>query len=234
MFRRSFQSLLLMAALIATLPGATAPVAAAAQETSDILHMIDGLETAYARRYDSPALHPHLATPEPGTAMDAGIPDLVSTTVLEFVDTDAATAALRLLRNDMAIQMLSGQDDVSIDDFEPVDLGDQGLLYIREPGDAGDTASGSLIVLDGNLGLVVMAHGAVDTIEPALLAFGEFMVRAEPGPAEITFGELADSTGGTFDVMPGRDDADVLRGLVPMYEYDLLLSDSPLEATPAS
>jgi hypothetical protein len=117
-----------------------------------------------------------------------------------------------------------------------VELGEQAVLYVV-PADAGDSYSGLLLIQDGNLGLLISAQGETEAIQETLMAFGEFMVDAEPG-GEIKLGNNADSSGGTWDVMPTAEDRNVLGDLSPMYDYDLLASNHPIEvpeeATPAA
>jgi hypothetical protein len=60
------------------------------------------------------------------------------------------------------------------------------------------------------------------------------MVAAEPGPDEITIDPVAGSSGGTWDVLPRATDTGVLGSLLPIHEYDLMESDSPIEIPPAT
>jgi hypothetical protein len=198
----------------------------------DLLPFLDGLESAYARRYDAASMHDHGEPATPDAAATSAA-TRVEATVLEFETPADALAAFTLLQDDEVVSTLAGLD-VSFADFEQVDLGGGGFLFIGPPVD--DEVEGILLVLDGNLGLVVTGEGGDPSIEQTLLAFGEFMVQAEPGSGEVVLDGNAGSSGGTWDVLPTAADTDVLDGLVPMYDYDLLVSNSPIEpgATPAS
>jgi hypothetical protein len=69
-----------------------------------------------------------------------------------------------------------------------------------------------------------------------MVDFGRFMAAAGPVTEPVVVNDIG-ATGGPFDLMPERGDDDVLHGLVPMYEYDLLTNgQEPIEhiATPTS
>jgi hypothetical protein len=175
-----------------------------------------------------------VATPDAGMGTTFAVH--VEATVLEFGSVDDVIAAFMLVNSDQVIALLVGEPGVTIADAERVDLGDGGLLFIIEPEEPGDDVEGMLLVRDGNLGFIVSVRGTDETIADTLLAFGEFMVNAEPGADPVVLDGVSGSHGGTFDTLPSFDDTDVLNGLVLMYEYDLLASNHPIdhEATPAS
>jgi hypothetical protein len=217
----------------------SAPAAVSAQdkEPTGFLRTLDGLETAYARRYDPANEHDHANgikdVSSEATPSGVPTPDRVTTTVLQFTDADAAAEAVALLQNDVAVGLVTGDHGATADDLEPLDLGDQAFLYFGEPDDDGEL-TGALVVLDGNLGIIVTANGPAASIEPNLMAFTGFMLDAEIKSDEVRIGEFANSTGDTFDLMPSADDSEVLNGPVPMWDYDLPIADSPIEATPGS
>jgi hypothetical protein len=231
--------LTMFAMLASMLALASAPAGASAQdeEPTGFLRMLDGLETAYARRYDPEHEHGHgngvKNVSHEATPSGVPTPDRVTTTVLEFADAEAASEAVAMLKNDIAVGLVTGDHGATVNDLEPIDLGDQGFLYLAEPDDNGELI-GALVALDGNLGIIVTAKGPADSIEPNMMAFTRFMLDAEIESDEVQIGEFADSTGGTFDLMPSAGDTEVLNGLMPMWDYDLLISDSPVEATPES
>jgi hypothetical protein len=207
------------------------------EEPTGFLHMLDGLETAYARRYDPANEHDHANgikdVSAEATPSGEATPDRVTTTVLGFTDVDAASEAVAMLQNDIAVGLVTGDHEATADDLEPVDLGDQAFLCLGAPDDDGDL-TGAHVVLDDNLGIIVTANGPASSIEPSLMAFTGFMLNAEIGSDDVQIGEFADSTGGTFDLMPSGDDTEVLNGLMPMWDYGLLISDFRVEATPGS
>ncbi len=212
------------------------PAASAQDSPLDLLPFLDGLETAHSRRY---VTHEHLnlppqeATPVSGEQSAAS---LVEVTVLEFGTPDDVSAAFDMFVTDAMIRGILGEDEADYLVSEDVEIGDQGSLHIL-PSESGSSYSGLLLVQDGNLGLLVSAKGDTEAIEETLMTFGEFMVDAEPG-GDIVLGNFADSTGGTWDVMPTAADREVLLDLRPIYDYDLLVSNHPIEvpegATPAA
>lgn len=220
---------LFLVGLAALLPFGFAPSASAQEENPiDQLKYMPGLESAYARRYVT-AEDIGLATPD---VPPLG-PSRVELTILEFSDETSLATAWTLLVDDDLVTTLANQSDVEFEISRLDGLGDQAIAATSE-NDDGETY-GLILVRDGNLGHIVTGYGEDPSVMRSLRSFAEHMVATEPGPAEIVFGPVADSTGGTFDVMPGRDDTDVIGELVPIYEYDLLNGDgSPIEIAPAT
>jgi hypothetical protein len=202
------------------------PAIQAQESATDYLRFLEGLVSANARRYMS-------APPDfPGATPATTSVTFMEATVLEFESAEMAEHAGRLLEDDMALSMVTGIAGVRLDDFEDAGLGDRSGLLVA-PDD--DEFRSVLFVFDGNLAFVVTARGTDDTIGETLLAFGEFMVEAEPGGEVVLAGE-GQSSGGTWDTLPTFDDTGVLAGLYPIYDYDLLVSNRPIEpeATPAT
>jgi hypothetical protein len=210
----------------------TALPASAQESPEEILQYLPGLESANARAYVSTAelgLVP-AGTPE-ATPAPTGV-SRVYATVLEFSNEIALTTTWAVMVNDDLFATISGESGLEFTVTRPDDLGDQALLGLAA--DDHDETTGVLIVQDGNLGLLVSAEGEdAEAVETVLRAFGEHMVTATPGTGDITIDPLGGSTGGTWDVLPGAEDTDLLGSLIPLHEYDLLASTSPIEATPA-
>ena len=80
----------------------------------------------------------------------------------------------------------------------------------------------------GNVGYLFTAQGDIPEIQERVYAIAQHIAEAEPSEEPVTVHVRGSATGGPFDAMPGRDDTDVLAGLVPLYDYDLLVSDSPI------
>src|SRR5690606_11367332 len=120
---------------------------------------------------------------------------------------EEVSRAFDMFVNESMVRGLLGEDEGEFTISDQVELGDQALLYIL-PAHGGEAFAGVLLIQDGNLGHLISAHGETEAIQETLLAFGEFMVNAEPGDENV-LGNYADSTGGTWDVMPTADDRDV-------------------------
>lgn len=205
-----------------------APAMAAQDEsdeagTSDLLQSIPGLENAWAKRYDNPGILGHVA--EDAEPADVSI-RILSVTILEFESESAAEFAFTLALSEDTAGMILGVDDENLTSTEEVDIGDQATLFVVEDGDDTLTLLG---IRDGNLGFLIMASGEGEDPATVSAEIGEFVVNGEPGEGEIVFEESGESHGGLFDLFPGYDDEDVLHGLIPMYEYNLLESDHPIE-----
>jgi hypothetical protein len=230
---RTFRIITTLATLLMVGGALHAPVTATAQfSPEDMLKTLDGIETAYSRKYIAEA-ELGFGSPE---APAPSTPEVLTATVLEFDNEQHAADAFDSVKNPLiAREIMLGHGDLDVDDADIDDLGDQARLFIgatdahHEP-----ETSAMLIVQDGNLGYLIQATGPDPAIEQTLMSFGAFMVDAEPGTGPVVPGEYADTRGGTFDLLPTREDTDVLRGLVPMYDYDLLLSQKPIDhpATP--
>lgn len=212
---------------------AIAPAVSVGQEESETAALLDqlpGLEAAWAKRYDHPNRHRHddHATPAATDLMTRQL----SATILAF-DTEAnATITFAMgLNEEIAGTLLSAE----LSSFAPpqdLDLGGQATLFVAsEDGEM----SALLAIRDGNLGYLVTAWGEDEDVVGSVRAVGQFMVEAAPGNDQIVFEEFGESHGGLFDLFPQSGDP-ALDGLIPMYEYDLLVSESPLEypATPAT
>lgn len=219
---------------------ALAPAVSLAQEetsgseTGELLAQLPGLQAAWAKRYDNPNRYGYLdqnATPEPIEVTT----EQLSITILEFDEESNATLSFAMGLGEETAAMILGTDPAALGQPQDLDLGDQATLFATLDG---ERAAALLAIRQGNLGFLITAWGPDGDVITSVQAVGEFMVVAEPGDGEIIFVEPADSHGGLFDLFPARDDASLL-GLIPMYEYDLLVSDHPLEyhdhpATPAS
>jgi hypothetical protein len=236
LFRRNFRLIAILAMTLSMAVSAGSP-AAAQDSPTDLLKYLDGLESAYSRRYMAPdefALG-SLATPE--GAAEQGSTWIVYTTVLEFTSADEVSSAYSGMVNDEMARIIMDQPNIEFVVDKSVELGDQAHLYVgpTEHGDD-DEVAGLLIVQDDNLGFMVSAAGSDASIEQTLRDFGEFMVDQEPGTGDISVDEFGFASGGTFDVMPTSTDTDVIGNLIPMFDYDLLVSNSPLEgaATPVN
>lgn len=203
-------------------------------ETGQLLAQLPGLQTAWARRYDNPIRHDHLtpnATPEPVAVSTRQL----SITIIEFDKEANATLSFAVGLSDDTAAMILGADPADLGESQDIHLGDQATLFTAQDD---DSASAMLAIRAGNLGYLVTAWGPDEDVVTSVQSVGEFMAGAEPGSGEIVFEGPADSHGGLFDLFPARGDASLL-GLIPMYEYDLLMSDHPMEydddsATPTS
>lgn len=225
------------AALVALLMlGAAGLVPAAAQEsTGNLYESLPGLETVHARMYaqEHDLAAELAATPDPAGESNATSQLII--TVLEFeTPEDAEATFAETLNDDIAAQTVGAVDTGFTTSEDVDDLGDWAHIYLSEaPEGENYPVRGLLLVQDGNLGFMIQSFADDDSTREQLTAIAEFMVDAEPGDAPVVVDDNGFASGGTFDMLPGGDD-DVLGPLVPRFDYDLLVSGSPLEpsATP--
>ncbi len=206
-----------------------------------MLTSLDGLKSAYARKYMS-ADELGFATPVAASstpAASSGV-SVLTITVLEFENETQASATYRLAANPMIVGAVAGESDTRFERKGTANLGDKANLYMGkdEQSRAAET-TGILFVLDGNLGYIITGSGPGpdEAISETLSRFATFMLKRDPGTEDVTLHQQSTATGSTFDLMPTRADRDVIGDLVPMYDYDLLnQGESPMEndATPAT
>jgi hypothetical protein len=222
-------------ALLLGVGGAITPHGAAQGAPEDMLRYLDGIESAYGRRYISADVIALGLLPTPETTAPHAA-HTVTVSVLEFEESgNAAFVFSTVLNDDIATGIVGGDGEFEVS--TPTNVGDQAHLFVDIDEAHGDSAISALLaVQDGNLGFLITATGPDKAITETLEAFANFVIEAEPGDSDVALRAPANSTGGTFDVLPGVDDAEFLQNLVPMYDYDLLESDSPIEdaATPAA
>lgn len=211
------------------------PAAVAAQtDPIGILKKLPGLETAHARKYLSADMvaPPGAATPTPEVQHL-----VVTATALEFNSSISLGLAERLFLNDATIREMVGEPTGTITKTDAGTVGPQAAIYLART-DIGDgNAHALLIAQRDNLAFLIRADGPEAALKPALVRFGRFMMSARPGSGDAVEHPPAKSTGGLWDVFPGAGDTQVLGGLVPTYDYDLLgpTGDSPIgSATPVS
>lgn len=207
--------------------GLTATTASAAQPSPEqLLAQLDGLETAYARRYTSDR---NLAFVTPAVST-ASTPDRLVISVLEFGTEEDVSDAYDSVMTGLVAGAILGHGGGNLDQEEIDGLGDRAILF------SGVTESDEHVALlgvqDGNLGILIEARGDDASMLDTMMAVAEHMVDAEPGDDPVSVDDRGVATGGTFDIMPDMDDPDVLNGLVPLYDYDLLLNggSEPLES----
>lgn len=225
----------LCAAVCAMLLAAQAPAFAAQSDPISMLKQLPGLKAAYARKYIAEDRLPRITPGTPASSPYAGT--VVTPTVLKFNSALSLSLAKRLFLNDETIRQMLGEPTGTITKGAAGNAGANAVIY-RVRTDIGDgQAHALLIATRGNLGFLIRADGPDAALEPALVAFGRYMVNATPGPDREAVDKPHGSTGGLWDLFPTGSDPDVLRGLVPMYDYDLLgpSGESPIgSATPAS
>jgi hypothetical protein len=213
-----FKRLAVLLSLIFTLAFTTSAVAqdVPALDPSEV----EGLENAYGRMY-MVDIESVMSTPGAAEAVAAGETPLSGmAAVFSFDDAGNAEAAF----DQFSDEFVSGFfGDAEVEETEVDDLGDKAIEYTGEMElDATETATTSMLIIqDGETLMISMIMGGTETSDQAL-GLAEYMLDAEPGEDEATVVDDGTSTGGTFDVMPTADDADVVGGMIPFMDIDFL------------
>ncbi|HWK79316.1 MAG TPA: hypothetical protein VNP95_01045 [Thermomicrobiales bacterium] len=231
-------------AIIAVMLGGmavTAQAARAAQASpEDLIASLDGLESAYARRYISGDLLPAYASATPVATPEASDPSLtdLTITILQFAKEEDAANAWTLTSGSLVAGAIIHEHPADLTGTTVPDLGDGSAMYLLADASDGETgAAGILFVRDGLTGIIVEGNGEASNaaLGERLQEIARFVLAHEASTPEVTVVAEGVATGGAFDRMPGRDDGAVLRGLIPMWDYDLTVSNSPItdpDATP--
>jgi hypothetical protein len=213
---RRLLTLLALLALLAT-PALVVHDVAAQPSPEQVLSRLEGLETAYARRYDGAQNYDFNLGPTP--VVTDSTPDRLIAMVLEFGTDEQVSDAFDNVLNGLVVGAILGEIGMDLDRSEVEGLGDRASLFVGQT----DEHAALLAVQDGNFGIIIHAYGEDDAIHETMMDVARYIVDAEPGTAPVAVDDFG-ASGGTFDMMPGQDDREVLNGLVPMYEYDLLLN----------
>lgn len=207
------RKLTLLLSLVFTLV-LTAP--ATAQDVSQI----DGLESAYGRIYmfDVDAL---LASPEAAEMFDpAAIPLIGRTAVFTFEDDEAADAASGELADLTADDAFEGAE---AEKEELNDLGDAAYQYTAEIEiEEGMTADIVLIVVQEDENILMAAIVGGEDPAGMALDWAEYMLDAEVEEEEVQLSDDGTSSGGAFELMPGADDEEILGGMLPVADVDVM------------
>ncbi len=231
---RTIRLVMLTLASALALAAAIAPVAARQddQGTGQMLSQLDGLTSAYSRKYIADR---ELGFASP-VAADMGTPDILLATVLEFGTTADATDAFDTAMHGLAARAILGNMELNLTETAIDGLGDRAVLFtgVRDTID-GQEQVALLAVQDGNLGILLSSWGPDPAMLDTVRAIAAYMVDAEPSTAPVTV-EGPEVTGSTFAIMPSYEQKPLLRGLVPMWDYDLLRDGGakPLNQIPAT
>ncbi len=223
--RRTFITGVFGAALLPT-------ITSAQTDSNELLHQIPGLETAYARRY-APAddlnwgdfpIEPNEETPHYMLVM-----------ALTFESELMLRGVMGSMLNASIASMLLGRSEATIVETHLHTLPEGNILYFSEDKTEGHPYASLLVVPVGNVAYLINSEGDDAALQVTSNAVGEFIAEADPSEAPVTVEAEGVAVGGPFDVMPGTEDLEMLNGLVPLFDYDLLVSDSPIlppDATP--
>lgn len=241
-----------VAALILTIAPGSIPEPSAVQAASansqvspeTIIASLDGLESAYARRYVSSDPHQGFVDATPAAtrgatpAEKADAMTSAEVTILQFATEADAERAWKLTTGTLVAGSILGEAPADLTATEVPDLGESARMYLPPDAAGSETeANGIIFVRSGNTGIIVSGTGETSNaaLGERLQAFAQFIVDHPASPDPVTVLHEGTATGGDFARMPGPDDREFLQGLIPMWDYDLTVSNSPIEpnVTPA-
>ncbi|HLU35516.1 MAG TPA: hypothetical protein VKZ61_07075 [Thermomicrobiales bacterium] len=188
------------------------------------LSEMDGVETGYARMY---MIDIEAALEDPAN-MDAATPEDAPfygiAIAIDFDDEDSAEAGFETFSDEFSSAFFEGDGPES---NEIDDLGDNAVEMTGEVDvdDSGNAPTGLVMVQEGEMIYVSVIMGGDDATGLAM-GLAEFMLDGEPGEGDVELVPDGNSSGGVFDVMPTADDADVVDGLVPFMDVDLVSGPS--------
>lgn len=211
-----------------TLPG----IVTAQDASTDLLQQIPGLQTAYARRY-APAddLDWGDFPIEPGEET----PHYMLIMALTFDSEMMLRGVLSSMLNASIAGMLMDRADSDLTETSLPTLPNGNVLFFSEDESANHSYASLLVVPVGEIAYIINSDGDSDAIQETVNTIGEFLAESEPGDSPVTVENEGVASGGPFDAMYGTEDLELLNGLVPLYDYDLLVSESPIlpaDATP--
>lgn len=183
---------------------------------------IDGLQWGYGRLYaaDMESMMDAMSTP------GAEMPDMENmvlsgvTMIFKFDNDDNASKGLDQFGDAFAQEMVGTKGDKE----EVDDLGDEAVAYTGTTTEEGmDMASSTVFARDGDLiyGAVIVG-GKEDDAKAMATDVITFMMDKGVSDSDVELNEDGTSTGGAFDAMPTADDADVIGGLLPSNDADIL------------
>lgn len=208
---------------------------AEAQEGSQaLLEQIPGLETAYARRYSPADHHDWGDFPiEP----NAQTPHYMLIMALTFSSEMMLQGVLSSALDPQIAGFIMQRPAADLIETSVSDLPEGNVLFVNL-NEAENHPYGSLLVLPvGKTAFLLECTGESAEIQTTVNAIAEFLVDADPSDAPVIVEAEGVATGGPFDVLPGVEDLELLNGMIPLHDYDLLVSDSPIlptNATPES
>lgn len=236
---RLIAAIALVIAMLANGLLGTAQASATRQASpEEMIASLDGLNSAYARRYvfeDEFAGYPNATPISAPEDRDHGM-TAATITILQFATEADAENAWTLTTGSLVAGAIIGEKPADLAATDLPDLGDDGRMYLLPDATGSETeAAGILFVRDGTTGIIVEGSGetANAALGERLQEFAGFVLDHKPASPEVMVIAEGMAEGGAFDRMPGRDDEAVLRGLVPMWDYDLMVSDEPIEPGPA-
>lgn len=191
----------------------------------ELLHQIPGLKSAWGRRY-TPAdgIHEQHSPIEPNEQT----PDYLLVMALVFESRATLFGVMNTMLNASIASMIIGRPAESLTEATNPKLADGNILYFNEDPAENHPYVSMLAMQVDNVAYIISTRGESAQVQVTVNALAEHLMEAEVSDEPVTVVAEGVAEGGVFEAMPGLDDLELLNGLVPMFDYDLLESESPI------
>lgn len=215
----------ILAPLITLLLLSSFSMSAMAQDTSKLEEELPGVQAGYMRMY----LPDPEATPVAEVIKNGTTTHTVMFIAYRFDTPENAASALETYADEGMNQFFEGdteQEDVA-------DLGDKAIQVsgMTHVGDADDPTV-ALLVQEGTDVYMVLAMGGDDTLAARVLDAATALIEQDEPDTELKLDPKGGSTGSVYDIFAAAEDHELLSGLVPVMDMDLMVGRE--QATPAS
>lgn len=213
--------------IVAPVAMAAAPFLAPARQLdpNTILQNLPGLETAYGRRYNP--VDGAIVEDWPVDANEA-TPNYCLVMALTFVSEDAANTVIQDMLSPMTAGIILGRSAGTLEQSSVDSLPEGNVLFAGEDPEEHQLYASLLMVPMAERIWLVQVDGESAAIQATANAIAGYIADAEPVDSDVTVEIEGFAQGGPFDSMPDVDEAELLNGLYPFFDYDLLVSDSPI------
>lgn len=203
------------------------------EDAGELLQMVPGITSAYARKYVPAGTMISHATPE--TEATEATPDYLLAMMITFTSAESARGVVReMLTTAIAATIMQRDLSTVYQVTDPAVMTDRSFFVSEDDTESHPYASLLVIPMD-DLVVLLNANGMSEAIQPTIDGIADFIVEQPQDDSPIVVENRGVASGGVFEMLPFLEDADVLGGLEHAWDYDLLVSDSPIEpgtATP--
>lgn len=201
-------------------------------EGADLLRQIPGLKSAYGRRY-IPADQSHLE--EYPIEPTEQTPGYLLIMALEFESRATLRGVMGTMLNASIAEFIIGRPADSLTEATNPNLAEGNVLFFSEDDTEHHPFASLLAMPVDRTGYIISTRGEAAAVQTTTNAIAEFLMDSSPSDEPVYVLAKGVAVGGIFDALPDEDDLELLNGLVPMFDYDLLVSESPIlpaDATP--
>lgn len=198
---------------------------ATAQDTSRLEKELPGVQAGYMRMY----LPDPDATPVAEVVEDGSTTHTVMFMAYRFDSPESAASALETYATDGMKQFFEG--DTERQDIP--DLGDQAVQVSgTTEADGEDSHTVAVLAQENTDVYMVLAMGGDDTLAGQVVEVATTLIEQDEPETELKLDPNGGSTGSVYGIFAAAEDHELLDGLVPVMDMDLMQGRE--QATPAS